>query len=110
MSAETINNLATVPLLAGGFFAALCFLVVFVGSPWYRSGLGITFLGILLGATIVAVVPALRRVFGEYAGYEWVAVACYSAYALAWLGLFLVVLVERRRSDFIVLPVSRPKE
>lgn len=106
-AADLVNVLALIPLIVGGLFAAASAALYGFGSPWWTSRLGAAFLGVILTAIAVAIVPTLRRAFDLYPGYEWVATVCYTYFAVAWIGLFFVILDERRQAPTLPLPLER---
>lgn len=106
-NAVIINDWATLPLLIGSAFAFASALLYGFGSPWWGSALGRAFLGIIVAATIVPVVPAARRLLGEYIGYEWIAVSLYTLHAAAWASIFFVILHERRHPPMFLPPVTK---
>lgn len=102
MTAEAINDLATIPLLLGSVFALASTLTYGLTARWWDSWLGVAFLGIMVAASIVAAVPALRRMLGAYPGYEYVSNLLYWLHAGAWIVLFLVILHEQRRKPVVL--------
>lgn len=103
---ETINSLSTVPLLVGMTFAAIVALIYGIGSRWYTSLLGVAFFGIMLGSSLPIVIILGRRVFGTYPGYEWVALGLCSLFAISWVAMAAIIVVERHRAP-TVIPLKR---
>lgn len=93
----TINDLASWPFAIG---AAAVLLTVFAygwpPTPWYKSLLGVAFMGDLLAHLIVVGIVFGRRFFGDYPGYELVAWGGYTVYAVAGIVLLVVVIYTRR--------------
>lgn len=97
MNADAIvNDFATYIALAAVVPAILTTALYGFGSPWYLSWLGRVVFAQWLSIVIVFAVVLGRRVFGEYPGYGYVAVAAYSLLFLAYWALFVIVLIERR--------------
>lgn len=108
-TATSINDLAIIPLIIGGAFALLTGGTYGIGSPWYKSLLGVAFFGLILSNVFVAVVPMLRRLFGEYPHFEIVAWTGYLMFAIVQVSMFAVVLKERRNSD-LAPPISKKEK
>lgn len=107
MTPDAVNDFATIIALLSAVPFLGYTITYGVGSPWYRSLLGWVMFG--LGASIVLVLGVVlgRRLFGEYLGYEWVAVTAYSLLNLAGWSLWAIVIVERRRAPMLELPLNR---
>lgn len=71
-----------------------------VGSPWYGSWLGRIFFGLFASITLIFGVILARRFFGEYPGYEWVAVVAYSLLFLTFSATAAIVIIESRGPNF----------
>lgn len=71
-----------------------------VGSTWYGSWLGRIFFGLFASIALIFGVILARRFFGDYPGYEWVAVAAYSLLFLTFSATAAVVIIESRGPDF----------
>lgn len=97
-----VNDLATIPLVLGMILAGATGLTFAVGSPWYKSLLGVAFLGIMVTSSLPLVIVLGRRLGGEYPGYEWVAIGLYSLFALAWLAMLCIILIERHRAPVTI--------
>lgn len=108
MTAVAINDFATGIVLAGAIPALLFTLIYGLGSPWYRSGLGVVMFLLGVSLTTVYAIVLSRRFFGTYPGYEWVAVGGYSFLLVAMLGLVIITLIERR-SSLTILSFSKGK-
>ena len=110
MTPEAVNDFATILALTAIIPALGYTLTYGLGSPWYRSLLGIVLFG--LGASVATVlsVVLLRRILGAYPGYEWVAVSAYSILTLTMWALWAIVIVERRRAPMLKLPLTRKEE
>lgn len=103
MNAETINDFATNIVLLGAIPALAFVLIYGLGSPWYRSALGVVMM--LLGSSIVIVYGIVigRRLFDDYPGYQFVAIIGYSLLFLALVSLDVIVIIERRRPETSLL-------
>lgn len=99
---EVVNDFALVPLVVGMLFAGVSGVVYGIGSPWWRSLLGVAFFGVMVSSSLPILVVVARRTFGAYPGYEWVALSVYTLWALAWVAMLVIILVERRRSALAV--------
>lgn len=112
----TLNILATYPATVAASFAFLTAVLYGVGSPWYRSLLGIIFFGLFVGSVPVFALITARRIaaavnetspqftgdgFGPYA------FAVYSIAAIIWIGVFLGLVIERRNKPMVEIPVDR---
>lgn len=95
---EAVNELALIPLFAGMMFAAAAGAVYGIGSRWWESLLGVAFFGIMIASALPIAVVLGRRLFDKYPGYEWVALGVYSLWALSWVAMLIIILVERRRA------------
>lgn len=107
MTPEQVNDYATIIALAAAVPFAGYTVTYGLGSPWCRSLLGWVMFG--LGASIVLVLAVVlgRRLFGAYLGYEWVAVTAHSLLNVAGWSLWAIVIVERRRTPMLELPLNR---
>lgn len=109
MTAELINNWATVPAVIAGVGALAVAIVYGIGSPWWKSPLGVAFLGVTVSGIFTFIIVYARRFFGLYPGYEWVALFGYSGIALVWWGMFVVILRERRGDGHVTFRVKKEK-
>lgn len=110
MTPEAINDFATILALTAIAPAAGYTLTYGIGSPWYRSLLGVVLFGLGASVTTVLSVVLLRRLLGAYPGYEWVAVSAYSILTLTMWALWAIVIVERRRAPMLHLPLTRKED
>ncbi len=98
-TAEQINDAATWLVIAG-IVPSLAFTLIYgFGSPWYRSALGVVMFLLGLSLTTVLGIVLGRRLFGEYPGYQWVAIGGYSLLLVAMVGLAVIVIIERRSAS-----------
>lgn len=107
MNSAQINDFANLIVIG-------CFIPYFLFSftygtkdhPWG------TYLGVIMwgqGTSLALVFGFIisRRWFGEYPGYEWIAVILYSSLLVfAWL-FYVIYLIERRRSSILQFPLGR---
>jgi hypothetical protein len=107
VNAEDINNIALIPCAMAGIFAFATAAVFGFGSPWYRSPLGITLFGLMIVSVPVFAIVILRRVFDLYPGYEWVALIGYTLDMVAWIAVFTMILIERRRTPVVTFPIRK---
>jgi len=107
MSAESINDIANWIALSAAIPFAGYWLTYGLGSPWYRSWLGVVMFG--LGASIVLVLSyvTVRRMIGNFPGYEYWSLTIYSLLAVFGWGLWTIVIVERRRAPLLQIPLKR---
>ena len=104
---SSINDLASIIALAASV-PALCALLLYgLGSPWWRSWLGVVMFCQWSGIVLVFAVILGRRFYGEYSGYEWVAVASYSILLVTYWALVLVILLERRPAKPLLITIQR---
>lgn len=102
-----INDLATwVALSAAIPFVGYLF-TYGVGSPWYRSLLGWVMFALGLSISLVLSFNTIRRVHGEFPGYEWWALGIYSFLTVVGYALWAIVIVERRRAPLLLIPLKK---
>lgn len=111
-----LNNWANVPAYIAAGLALLTFLIYGLGSPWYRSLLGVSFFLNFGSLPAVVIFVAVRRIVAVTTtgsapastdGLGWVALLLYTALALVQ-GLQLVVLIiERRHAPNPTPPLER---
>jgi hypothetical protein len=49
----------------------------------------------------------VRRMFGDFPGYEWMAIGVYTLLTLMGWSLWAIVLIERRRAGLMLIPLKR---
>lgn len=93
-----INEFATYLALTGVGPAVAALLVFTLGKPrlWHKTLLGWVMASLFLSLVIVYAIILGRRLFGEYPGYEWVAVIGY-ALTTATLAAIVVIIIRERR-------------
>ena len=96
MTPHAINHLAGYIALAAVVPALATTIIYGAGSPWWRSWLGRVVFATCLPIVIVFGVVLTRRFFGNYTGYEWVALISYSTLFLAFTAMAVIVTLERR--------------
>jgi hypothetical protein len=110
------NTWATVPATVAGTFALLTAVLYGIGSPWYRSLLGVVFFLLFLGSVPVFALVLVRRIAATIAnggpstsgdGFGLFAFAVYAFVALVWAGVFVVVLYTRRHTPTPTPPLER---
>ena len=74
MTPDAVNEFANWIALSAVLPAILFTLIYGFGSPWYKSGLGVTLFGLMFSISSLFPVILARRFFGEYPGYHIVAV------------------------------------
>lgn len=107
-----INTAANLPAAVAALLAVSAFLVYVVGSrgAYKRSLLGITFAGLIFAVLPLFAVVFGRRLFGEYAGYGWVALGVYTTVAMLYAALLFAIVVEQRRGNAEVRPPMKENE
>lgn len=110
MDDEVINAWANIPALLAAAGCVATLLLYGVGSPWYRTLLGVVFFGVVAVNIPVFGIIFGRRIFGMYPGYGTVALVTYSFAALAWWSMFVMVLIERRSDHIITLPIKKDRK
>jgi hypothetical protein len=109
---QAINDFATHLALAGALPAALAFFTFVLGRPrkWWRSLLGWVLALLLLSILLVFVLVLGRRLAGEYAGYQWTAIAVYSLLTIALWLVWAIIIRERREGRALgFIPIEDPK-
>lgn len=96
MTAETINEFAGFIAFLAAIPATLNALIYGFGSPWYTSWLGRVIFAKWLSVALVFYVILARRWFGDYFGYEWVAIVAYSLILVSFSATTVELLIERR--------------
>lgn len=110
MTPAEINDVANYIVLLAVIPFALFSLTYGVRDPWRTTYLGVIMFGLVTSQALTLAFIISRRWFGEYPGYEWVAVVLYSSLTVfAWL-FYGIFLIERRRSDIMQFPVARKRK
>jgi hypothetical protein len=116
MMDAVLNQWATVPATIAAVAALATALLYGFGSAWYRSLLGIVFFGLFVGSVPVFALVTVRRIVATLAagapqttgdGLGSMAFAVYVFAAVVWTAVFTIVVVERRRSPVVTLPINR---
>ena len=107
MTPADVNGFADWIALSAAIPAILFTLVYGFGSPWYKSGLGITLFGVMFSISSLFAVILPRRFFGEYPGYHIVAVVVYVMLTLMFWSFFLILLKERHHARPLEIPLQR---
>lgn len=105
-----VNAWATIPAIIAALGCVATAILYGVGSPWYRTLLGVVFFGVVVVNIPVFGIIFGRRIFDMYPGYGWVAFVTYCFAALGWWSMFAMVLIERRSSHVITLPIKKDKD
>lgn len=110
MTSDAVNNFANIiVLLAAVPFWA--FSVTYaLRDPFWETYLGTIIWGMVTSNALVLTYVATRRWWGDYAGYEWVAVILYTAMTVFASLFYAIYLVERRRQDTIAFLLPPPDE
>ena len=107
MTPADVNEFADWIALSAAIPATLFTLVYGFGSPWYKSGLGMTLFGLMFSISSLFAVILARRFFGEYPGYHIVAVVVYVMLTLMFWSFFFILLKERRHARPLEIPLQR---
>lgn len=107
MTPADVNEFANWIAMSAAIPAILFTLVYGFGSPWYKSGLGITLFGLMFSFSSLFAVILARRFFGEYPGYHIVAVVVYMMLTLMFWSFFIILLKERRHARPLEIPLQR---
>lgn len=105
-----INTLTDWVAVAAVIPFALYTLIYGIGSPWYRSILGWVLFGLGLATTAALTYVAVRRIVGDFPGWEFWSLAVYSVLALVGWALVGAVVVERRRASLALIPLKKKKK
>jgi uncharacterized membrane protein YcjF (UPF0283 family) len=109
VNAEQINALAT-PFALGMGIPWFLFTVIYgLLSPWFRSLLGTVMFLLGLSITLVFANIVARRVWGEFAGYEWWALGIYAFGLLTATAFVVIVVVELARGGVLTILLKRKK-
>lgn len=113
---EVLNTWANVPAYAAAALALVTFTVYGVGSPWYRSLLGLSFFLNFGSLPAVVLFIAARRLIATSAtgspsatsdGLGWLALLLYTVIALIQALQLVVLIIERRRGPEITVRLGR---
>ena len=107
MTPADINEFANWIAMSAAIPAILFTLVYGLGSPWYKSGLGVTLFGLMFSISSLFLVILARRFFGEYPGYHVVAVIVYGMLMIMFWSFFIILLKERRHARPLEIPLQR---
>lgn len=111
-----LNNWANVPAYIAAALALTTFVVYGVGSPWYRSLLGLSFFLNFGSLPAVVLFIAARRIVATVStgsapastdGLGWLALTLYVAIALIQALQLVVLIIERRRGPEITVRIGR---
>ncbi|MDQ2690359.1 MAG: hypothetical protein M3Y29_08815 [Chloroflexota bacterium] len=102
---EAFNGFATFIAFAVAAPAHALVLIYGLGSPWYRSLLGVSIFAKWLSVALIFDFLIMRRLFGEFPGYGVAAVAVYGFAFLAFSAVVVEVVIERRNP---AAPASLP--
>lgn len=90
------NGIATFVAFAVAVPAHALVFVYGLGSPWYKSLLGVTIFTKWLSVALIFDYLISRRIFGEYPGYGVLAFVTYLLAFLAFTAVVVEVIIERR--------------
>lgn len=107
MTPEQINDIANWIAVAAVIPFAGYWTTYGIGSAWWRSPLGWVMFALGAAITVTLGYVAVRRAFGDFAGYEWWSIAIYSLLNLVGYALWAIVIVERRRATLLQIPLKR---
>ena len=107
MTPEVVNEFANWIAISAALPAILFTLIYGFGSPWYKSGLGVTLFGLMFSISSLFPVILARRFFGEYPGYHKVAVVVYAMLTIMFWSFFVLFLKERRHARPLEIPLQR---
>ena len=107
MTPEVVNGFANWIAISAALPAILFTLIYGFGSPWYKSGLGVTLFGLMFSISSLFLVILARRFFGEYPGYHIVAVVVYAMLTSMFWSFFIIFLKERRHARPLEIPLQR---
>lgn len=110
MTPADINAIANWIALAAAIPFLGYWLTYGIGSPWYRSLLGWVMFSLGGAITLVLGYATVRRMLGDFAGYEWWSLAIYSFLNVVGWALWAIVIVERRRAALLQVPLNRKKK
>jgi hypothetical protein len=106
VTSEAINDIATWIVIAN-FIPYLGYTITYgTRSHFWESWLGwVMFLlgvnGVLLTAHV-----GIRRMAGDYPGYEWVSVSVYAFTAITSCALWAIITLETRERPMLMIPLK----
>lgn len=105
-----INDIATI--IVGITCAAfLAYTITYATrSHFWESWLGWVMFMLGVDGFVITAHVVVRRVLGNYAGYEWVAVGIYSFTAIVAIALFVIILAETRRKPMLMIPLKTERK
>lgn len=99
MTSEEINDIAGFIVALAAIPATATALIYGFGSPWWRSWLGRVMFAKWLSVALVLIVVFARRTWGDYPGYEWVALFTYSFMLVTFTATTIEIITVRRGAD-----------
>lgn len=93
---QVLNDVATIIVFAVAVPAHALVFIYGLGSPWYRSVLGVTIFAKWLSVALVFDYLISRRLWGEWPGFGVTAIAVYGFMFLAFSAVVAEVVIERR--------------
>lgn len=111
MSTDAVNDFAGFLLALTAVPAIATAIIYGFGAPWWTSWLGRVIFSKWLAVALVFVFILSRRWFGDYPGYEWIAVAVYGFTLVTFTATTIEVIVERTApEDGALVPVTKEKK
>ena len=96
MTDHILNDWATFIVYGVAAVSHALVLIYGLGSPWWRSLLGVTIFAKWLSVMLVFDYLIARRVWGEFPGYGLAAILVYGFMLLAFSAVVVEVVIERR--------------
>jgi hypothetical protein len=99
MTSDQINDIAGTVIMLAAIPAVATALIYGLGSPWWNSWLGRVMFMKWLSVALVFLVIIARRTWGDYPGYEWVALVVYTFTLITFSATAVQLVIERRSPD-----------
>lgn len=107
---DHVNEVAGIMIALAAIPAIATAVIYGFGSPWWTSWLGRVMFAKWVSVALVFIVVVARRTWGDYPGYEWVALVVYSFTLLTFTATTIELLIERRGpDDGSVFPTRKEK-
>lgn len=99
MNTEHVNEIAGFVLALAAIPAVATAFIYGLGSPWWQSTLGRVMFAKWTTVALVLVFVVARRTWGDFPGYEWLALVIYSFTLVTFTATTIEVIIERRGPD-----------
>ena len=79
-------------------------------SHFWESWLGYVMFVLGVDGVVITGHVLVRRVLGDYPGYEWVAVGIYTFTAITAIALWFIITAETRRKPMLMVPLKSTRK